>query len=163
MLVSGIIKLYKISSGGKKLILKYFYPNELIGEVANFEQMPYPATALAFENVEVIKIDFKKLEPIINSNPKLLLKIQKSLIQKVKNLEKLISSDLVLDARERVAKYICESSDKFFAQKNMEIAEILNITPETLSRMLKEFKSAELVNMKKRTIDKEKLSRYFKI
>jgi len=133
----------------------------MIGEVANFEQMLYPATAVAFEDTEVIKIDFKKLKPIISNNPSLLLKIQHSLIQKIKNLEKLISSDLVLDARERVAKYICENDQKFFVQKNMEIAEILNITPETLSRVLKEFKAGQLVDLKKQKVDKERLSRYF--
>jgi len=153
--------LYKTSSHSRKIILKYFHPEELIGEVANFEAMPYPATAQAFTDVEFLKIDFEKLKEIIYSNPELSFKIQTSLIKKIKNLEHIISSDLVLDAKERVAKYICENQKDFFNQKNIEIAEILNITPETLSRILKSFKQADLVNIKEKTIDTDSLSNYF--
>ena len=35
--------------------MKYFHPNEFIAEVANFENIPYPATAQAFTDTEVLK------------------------------------------------------------------------------------------------------------
>jgi len=161
LLTSGIVKLYKTSSANRKIILKYFHAQELIAEVANFENMPYPATASAFTDVEFLKIDFEKLKEYIFSNPELSFKIQTSLIKKIKNLEKVISSDLVLDAKERVAKYICENPTDFFIQKNIEIAEILNITPETLSRILKYFRDHNLISIKEKTIDKINLSNYF--
>ena len=161
LLTLGIVKLFKTSSHAKKIILKYFHPNELIGEVANFEQMPYPATAQAFTNVEFLKIDFEKLKDIIYSNPELSFKIQTSLIKKIKNLEHIISTDLVLDAKERVAKYIYDNTEDFFTKKNIEIAEILNITPETLSRILKSFKKDNLIDISTKTINKENLSSYF--
>jgi CRP/FNR family transcriptional regulator len=161
LLTSGIIKLYKISNTNKKLILKYFRPNELIGEVANFEEIPYPATAQAFIDVEYLKIDFSKLKDIIYKNPELSFKIQASLIKKIKNLEQLITSDIILDAKGRVAKYIFENEESFFTSKNTEISEMLNLTPETLSRILKTFKNQHLINIKDKTIDKDALSLYF--
>lgn len=133
----------------------------MIGEVANFEQIPYPATAQAFTDVKFLKIDFEKLKKILYSNPDLSFKMQTSLIKKIKNLEHIISSDLVLDTKERVARYIYENPVDFFKQKNIDIAEILNITPETLSRILKFFKNNELINMQDKTIDSERLSSYF--
>jgi CRP/FNR family transcriptional regulator len=160
-LVLGIVKLFKTSSSNKKIVLKYFHPGELIGEVANFEQMPYPATAQSFTSVKFLKIDFEKLQNIINLNPTLSLKIQASLIKKIKNLERVISSDLVLDAKQRVAKYIYDNPVDFFIQKNTEIAEILNITPETLSRILKAFKQNNIIDIKAKTFDKEQLITYF--
>ena len=54
LLKKGIVKLYKTSSNDKEIILKYFHANELIAEVANFEQIPYPATAQSFTNTEGI-------------------------------------------------------------------------------------------------------------
>ena len=161
LLTLGIVKLFKTSSHSKKIVLKYFHPNELIGEVANFEHMPYPATAQAFTNVEFLKIDFEKLKDIIYSNPELSFKIQTSLIKKIKNLEHIIATDLVLDAKERVAKYIHDNPEEFFIKKNIEIAEILNITPETLSRILKSFKKDNLIDLPTKTINKEKLINYF--
>lgn len=161
LLVHGIIKLYKTSSHHKEIVLKYFHENELIGEVANFEQIPYPATAKAYTDVEIIKIDFEKLKGIIYSNPELSFIIQTSLIKKIKNLETIISTNLVLDSKERVAKYIYNHTDDFFTTKNILIAEILSVSPETLSRILKFFKDHDIIDVKSKRIDKEALLQYF--
>jgi len=156
LLTEGVVKLYKTSTHDKEIVLKYFHPNELIAEVANFEHMPYPATAKAFTNVELLKIDFDKLKEVIYSNLDLAFKIQISLIKKIKNLENVISTHLVLDATQRVAKYIYDNPKYFFETKNIEIAEILNITPETLSRILRTFKNDGLIDVKLKTINREK-------
>lgn len=161
LLAKGVIKLYKTSSSHKEIVLKYFHENELIGEVANFEEIPYPATAKAYSDVEVLKIDFEKLKGIIFSNPNMAFNIQTSLIKKIKNLENIISTNLVLDSRERVAKYIYNHSDVFFDTKNIEIAEILGVSPETLSRILKFFKDQEIINIKTKFIDQDALLKYF--
>ena len=161
LLTSGIIKLYKTSSQHKEIILKYFHANELIGEVANFEQMPYPATAKAFTDVKLLKIDFDKLRDIILSNSKLAFKIQTSLIKKIKNLENIISSNLVLDSKERIAKYIYNNPEDFFTTKNIVIAEILGVSPETLSRYLKSFKDDGILDMKLKKVNQDKLVAYF--
>lgn len=161
LLTKGVIKLYKTSSNHKEVVLKYFHENELIGEVANFEGIAYPATAKAYSDVEVLKIDFEKLKEVIFLNPNLAFNIQTSLIKKIKNLENIISTNLVLDSKERVAKYIYSHSEDFFDTKNIEIAEILGVSPETLSRILKFFKDSDIINTKKRYINKEALKEYF--
>lgn len=161
LLVKGVIKLYKTSSSHKEIVLKYFHENELIGEVANFEHIPYPATAKAYSDVEVLKIDFEKLKEIIMTNPNMAFNIQTSLIKKIKNLENIISTNLVLDSKERVAKYIHNHAEHFFETKNIEIAEILGVSPETLSRILKFFKDHDIINVKTKFIDKEALVKFF--
>ena len=161
LLISGIVKLYKVSTNDKEIILKYFHPGELIAEVANYEHMPYPATAKAFTDITILKIDFKKLKKIIYTNTDLMFKIQSSLIKKIRNLEQVISTHLVLDAKERIAKYIYDNPEDFFKTKKIEIAEILNITPETLSRILRIFKNDNMIDIKAKTIDKEKFKRQF--
>ena len=161
LLVKGVIKLYKTSSSHKEVVLKYFHGNELIGEVANFEGIAYPATAKAYSDVEVLKIDFEKLKEIIFSNPNMAFNIQTSLIKKIKNLENIISTNLVLDSKERVAKYIYDHTDDFFETKNIEIAEILGVSPETLSRILKFFKDNQIINVKNRYINKDALVEFF--
>jgi len=161
ILLKGIIKLYKVTSVDKELVLKYFHENEFIAEVANFEEMDYPATAQAFSNIEVLKIDFKKFKEEILLNPSLSFLITKSLINKIRNLENLVSMHLVLDSKERVAKYIYENPEDFFTTKNVIIAEILNITPETLSRILRVFKNDDLIDTKEKIVNKAGLKAYF--
>ena len=161
ILLKGIIKLYKVTSLDKELVLKYFHEDELIAEVANFDHINYPATAQAFTNIEVLKIDFEKFKDEILSNPALSFLLTKSLIKKIRNLENLVSMHLVLDSKERVAKYIYENPEDFFNTKNVLIAEILNITPETLSRILRIFKNEDLVNTKEKRVNKDGLKSYF--
>ena len=156
-LVSGIIKLYKMTSNEKEIILKYFHKSELIAEVANFENIPYPATAMAYTAVEIFKIDFEKIKKIIYSNPELSFQMQISLIKKIKNLEKVISTHVILDAKDRVTQFIYDNTEDFFNMKNIEIAKMLNLTPETLSRILRTFKNDNLIDMKAKTIDRERL------
>ncbi len=68
---------------------------------------------------------------------------------------------LVLDSKERVAKYIYENPEDFFTTKNVIIAEILNITPETLSRILRVFKNDDLIDTKEKIVNKAGLKAYF--
>lgn len=161
ILKKGIVKLYKSTSNAKEVVLKYFNDNELIAEVANFEEINYPATALAFTDIEVIKIDFSLLKEIILEKPELSYKIMTSLIKKIKNLENVISNQIVLDSNERVAKYIYEHSETFFSTKNIIIAEMLNISAETLSRILRVFKDENIIDTTNKTIDKNRLKAYF--
>lgn len=161
VLTKGIIKLYKTASNDKEIVMKYFHQQEFIAEVANFESIPYPATAQCFADSEILRIDFEKLKDLIYSDPELSFVIQTSLIKKIRNLEKLVSLHVVLDSKERIAKYLCDHTDDFFNTKNIIIAEILNISPETLSRILRVFKNEDLIDSKAKTINKEKLESFF--
>lgn len=158
-LLKGVVKLYKTTSNDKEIILKYFHPNELIAEVASFENIPYPATALAHSNVELLKIDFEKFKQIMYNNPELSFAIQISLIKKIKTLETVISRHIILDAKERVIEYIYDYTEDFFKLKNVEIAKILNLTPETLSRVLRTLKDEKYIDMKLKSIDRRKFKK----
>ena len=161
LLIKGIVKFYKTSSNNKEIIIKYYHSNEFIAEVSNLEHLPYPATGKSFTDIEVLKIDFGNLKHLLYSDANLALVIQTSLIKKIRNLENIIHSDVVLTSNERIAKYICDNTKEFFNTKRIIIAEILNITPETLSRRLKLFENDGLINYQKKSIDKEKLKTLF--
>ena len=161
LLTKGIVKFYKTSSNNKEIIIKYYHSNEFIAEVSNLEHLPYPATGKSFTDIEVLKIDFGNLKHLLYSDANLALVIQTSLIRRIRNLENIIHSDVVLTSNERIAKYICDNTKEFFNTKRIIIAEILNITPETLSRRLKLFENDGLINYQKKSIDKEKLKTLF--
>ncbi len=160
ILLKGKIKLYKVMAQDRELVLKFFHENEFIAEVANFEEINYPATAQAATDIEVLRIDFASFKTQIYHNPKLSFMIMKSLIKKIRNLENVLSMNLVLDSKQRVARYIYNNLDNFFVTKNVKIAELLNITPETLSRILRVFKDEKIIDTKNKTIDIKALKNY---
>ena len=161
ILLSGTLKLYKVTSNDKELVLKYFHENELIAEFANFEDISYPATSEAMISSEVLKINFEEFKEIMMQNVNISLKIQASLVKKIKNLENIISTHLILDTKQKVAKYIVENKMNFFKTKNILIAQLLNMTPETLSRTLKVFKDTNLISISEKTINEEILKTYY--
>ncbi len=161
VLLQGTLKVYKTNHKGQQIFLHQFYPGGLVAELANFENIPYPATAEFMSDSEVLRIDYKALEKDFFKNPDISFEIIKSLIAKHKILIDVIQKEVILTADAKVAKFILENAELFKALKNTQVASILNLTPETLSRTLSKFKSSGLIELDEnhhiRILDKEKL------
>ncbi len=140
ILVDGVLRLYKTDAKGNELYIHQFIPTGLVGELACFENMKYPASARFITKGEVLKIDFKRLEDDFLSNPLICREIISSLTKKVKILSNVIHKEMILTSEAKVARLIMLHADKFEELKNTDIASIANMTPETLSRILSKFK-----------------------
>ena len=160
LVLEGRVKLYKTLANNNELVLKYFKEDESIAEVAVFDGFDYPATAEASSDVKLLKIDFHYLKELFLKNPNILMQINRSLIKKIKNLESILSRYLVLDAKSRVVEYILDNTDEFFTLKQHEVASFLNISPETLSRIIKPFKADGIIDMKNKKVNIERLALY---
>lgn len=145
ILLDGVLKLYKTNHKGNQIFLHQFLPISLVAELANFESIPYPATAEFVSSGEVMKIDYKKLEEGFFRNPDLSLKIIRSLVGKLKIMSEVITNEVVLTSEAKIAKFLVENSELFKQLKNTQIASLLNLTPETLSRTLTKFKNKKLI------------------
>ena len=147
VLLQGTLKVYKTNHKGQQIFLHQFYPGGLVAELANFENIPYPATAEFMSNSEVLRIDYKALEHDFFKNPEISFEIIKSLIAKHKILIDVIQKEVILTADAKVAKFILENGELFKTLKNTQVASILNLTPETLSRTLSKFKTSGLIEL----------------
>jgi len=164
ILTEGVLRVYKSDFKGNEVVLKYFYPVSLIAELAHLDHIPYPATAAFETDGRVVSINFKAFEDEFLKNPDVLLSMVKSLTKKLRNLEAVISQSLTMDSTSRVAKFIFENEDLFLQLKQNKVASILNITPETMSRVVKKFKESgvlESSGRKFRILDREKLEEFF--
>jgi len=160
ILLEGRVKIYKTTFKGIEIFINQFAPVSLIGELANFEHIPFPATAEFLTEGKVLSINFKRFEEEFLNNPEILLSIVKSLTNKIRMLNNFINNTIVLSAEARVAKLILESSEIFEVLKHSQIASFLNITPETLSRVLSKLKAKNIIKMEKHRViilDKQKL------
>jgi len=147
VLLSGVLRLYKTNHKGNQIFLHQFLPISLVAELANFENIPYPASAEFVANGEVMKIDYKRLEEDFFKNPELSLKIIKSLAGKLKIMSKVVTNEIVLTSEAKIAKFIVENGELFGELKNTQISSILNLTPETLSRTLTKFRKSNLIQI----------------
>lgn len=145
ILLDGVVRIYKTNHKGNQIFLHQFLPVSLIAELANFENIPYPASAEFVSKGEVLRINYQKLEEDFFKNPDLSLKIIKSLASKLKIMSEVITNEVILTSEAKVAKFLVENAELFTALKNTKVASILNITPETLSRTLTKFKKRGLI------------------
>lgn len=165
VLLDGVLKLYKTNYKGNQIFLHQFYPVNLVAELANFESIPYPATAEFMTKGRVMKIDYEKLENEFFKNPDVSLRIIKSLAGKLKIMSEVVTNEIVLTSEAKIAKFLVENAELFDKLKNTQIASILNTTPETLSRTLTKFKNQNYISIDEKNhlivMEKEELVKLY--
>ncbi|MDD5191139.1 MAG: Crp/Fnr family transcriptional regulator [Dehalococcoidales bacterium] len=75
LLAVGKVKVVKHSSQGKEFIVAFFNPGEMFGEVAVFENRPYPATAQAVEDSVALGIKRDEFLKFLARRPEVALRI----------------------------------------------------------------------------------------
>ena len=140
VVLEGTVKLYKTSPKGTQVQINRFTAPAVLGEYACFEEVPFPATC---EFVTEGKIAYIPRDFVVNNleDSVFALEMIKSLTAKIMVLSSLIHKETIFSSEAKVAKLLLEKSEIFQKLKYNEIASILNITPETLSRILKKFKN----------------------
>ena len=125
--------------------------------------MNFPASSKSIGDSSVLSINYEKFEKQFLYHPTIVPVVLKSMANKLIVLEKVISSNLTMDATQRVAKFIYENEKSFTTLKYNKIAVDLNITPVTFSRILKKFKDENIIQGDKERIiiDKELLKEHF--
>ncbi len=147
ILLEGRVDIVKSNSKFGEFFLHSIVAPSMIAELATFERLSFPASARAVGNVKIMKIEFEAFKEKMLGNPDVSYKFIKSLLQKMKILEGFIQKELNLGAEEKIINLLTESPMIFAIKKHVEIAKILNITPETLSRMLKRLKEQGIVEV----------------
>jgi len=163
LLIEGAVRVYKVDNKGNELIIHKFYPVSLIAELANFENMPYPANCAMESDGIILKIEFEKFKKFLQKGD-ICTQIMSSLLKKMKYLDGIIQDNLILDTETKIAKFIYDNPEAFEELKQHSIAALLNIKPETLSRKLKKLKQLGIIEKKDNKLivkDKEKILDFY--
>lgn len=148
ILLDGEVRLYKTSPKDTMIQLHRLNAPATIGEYACLEQAPFPASCefISPEGGVVGLLHFKKVMEYLN-NQQFSLALLKSMTNKVMMLSSLVHKETILSSEAKVADLILNETKVFNRIKNNEIASILNITPETLSRILSRFKKSNIITI----------------
>ena len=144
VLLEGKIKLYKTSPKGTQIEINRLEAPAVVGEYACFERMPFPATCEFIEDGKMVMIPYKYIYKYLE-NPDFSLEMIKSLTSKIMVLSALVHKETIYSSEAKVAKILLENSEIFRKLKYNEIASILNLTPETLSRILNKLKKEQII------------------
>ncbi|MDD3344251.1 MAG: Crp/Fnr family transcriptional regulator [Sulfurospirillaceae bacterium] len=153
ILLKGTLKVYQTTAKANHVFILFFtQPGEIIGDYALYAKSPYPNTAQFVTEGEVLKINFFPIQKEMLNNSILTLHVIQSLIKKQRVFLNVIHNEISTNIEAKVAKFLLDNAHLLQTLKQIEIASILNTTPETLSRMLSKLKSLGFIHIDKKHI-----------
>lgn len=155
VVISGLVKIYKLSFDGKEQILHILGPGEPFAEVAVFSGMAYPANAVAIEKSTVFffaKVDFVRL---ISKNPSLAMNMLATLSLRLKQFTHMIENLSLKEVPGRLATHLLLLSQQNEGRRSVklnitktQLAGLLGTIPETMSRILTRMNKQQLIESK---------------
>jgi CRP/FNR family transcriptional regulator, dissimilatory nitrate respiration regulator len=143
VVVSGRVKIFKLSSEGKEQILHIFGPGEPFGEVPVFSGQHFPAHAETMEDSRIFFFSRNDFVALIRRNPSLALNMLAVLSMRLRRFAALIDDLSLKEVPGRLAAYLLylsglqEGSEELERNINKrQLASLLGTIPETLSRIL---------------------------
>jgi CRP-like cAMP-binding protein len=157
--ISGKVKVYKLSPDGKEHTLHIHGAGDLVAEAAIFDSMAYPASCSAMEDSALVRISRDGFIKLLKGHPELSLKMMSSYSKRLRQFVSKIEELSMRDIRSRLAGYLIMNSktEKGVAvcrlkYSKKELASLLGTIPETLSRALSFLKQQGLITEKDKSI-----------
>ncbi len=143
ILLSGRVKVSKLSPEGKEQILHLMDPGDPFGEVPVFAGGVFPANAVALEDAELLFLSRESFLELIGRVPALAMNMLASLSRRLIHMTRLVESLSLREVHERLAAYVLHRSDLQGRADEVSLdinkgllASLLGTSPETLSRTL---------------------------
>ncbi len=149
VIAEGRIKAIKHSTSGKDLIVNFFGPGEMFGEVAVFENKPYPASSQVVEKVSLIGFKRDDFLAFLFENPQVALKLINMLSGRLRVAQGRIRDLAGERVQQRLARTLLMLASKLGSKlpfTREEIADMAGMTTETVIRQMSNLKDRGIVS-----------------
>lgn len=143
VVISGKVKILKLSPDGKEQILSIFGPEEPFGEASVFAGQSFPAHAEALEESWVFFFPRVAFVELIKKDPSLALNMLAVLSRRLRKFTLIVEDLSLKEVPGRLAAYLLYLSERRDGANDLELdiakgqlASLLGTIPETLSRIL---------------------------
>jgi CRP/FNR family transcriptional regulator len=156
LVLSGKVKITKLSHEGKEIILEVISPTDIFGGVAVIRGFPYPANAVAMEDSEVLKISRKNLMRLLDRFPNLMYCIAMQLGDRMKSSYDSLKNIALERVESRIAALLLKLAGKVgtvtkegtvidMRLTKQDVADMVGTTVETSIRTFSKFKKQGFV------------------
>ncbi|MFH2203429.1 MAG: Crp/Fnr family transcriptional regulator [Elusimicrobiota bacterium] len=153
VVLSGSVKVYKISPRGDEQVLHVFGAGNTFGEAAMWMGGKFPAFAEAVEESLLLTVPQTVLRQAVADDPDLALGIMAGLSSKLREFVRLIEDLSLKEVPARLAGVLLQEAESAGAKKfrmrqtKRQLAARIGTIAETLSRALKKLKAAGLIDV----------------
>ncbi|MEK7989518.1 MAG: Crp/Fnr family transcriptional regulator [Thiotrichaceae bacterium] len=158
MVRTGQVKLYLISASGQEKIVEIIQAGQTFAEAIMFMRQStiYPVNAEALQNTELLRIPNQVFLQILHNSPETCFSVMGNLSQRLHGLITEIDSLSLQNATYRVIHFLTQQlpaeidieQHLVLPVSKQTLALRLSITPETLSRILKNLTQAGILSVK---------------
>jgi CRP/FNR family transcriptional regulator len=148
IVAEGQVKALKHSSSGKEFIIAFFGPGEIFGEVAVFENKPYPASAQAVAETRVLGIKREDFLAFLANRPQVALRIINVLGGRLREAQGRLRDFAGERVEQRLARTLLMLSSKLGSTlpfTRQEIADMAGTTTETAIRFMSRLKDGGII------------------
>ena len=159
---AGLVKLVKPLENGKERITGVLFPGQLFGLEA-LADPTYPLTAVALRDSEICTAARDEVFEFLQANPEIALGMIRWLVSEVGRVRTQVTDMSFKDARMKVATFllsllatdVAPRADRptlILPLSRQEMSEVLELSPETVSRTLTALQRAQLIAARGRHI-----------
>ncbi|HEY8436383.1 MAG TPA: Crp/Fnr family transcriptional regulator [Haloplasmataceae bacterium] len=162
---SGHVKVFKVSEDGQETIFDIYNPNSFVAVGVLFnEPQVYPASASVIGDTILYAIPVHVLEDAIVAKPESARAWIRYMNQRLTFVQRRLSQQIFADSQVRFKRLISYLANKYPTKEEgdyllvsipitkQELAELLNIRRETLSRMLSKLKEEKACIIKNKQV-----------
>lgn len=158
--VEGRIKVFKGTPDGRIVILEIFGPGDPVGAVAVYEELPYPATAVALEPTICLRTPKQDFYALLERRPSLVRGLLMALTHRLVLLTNRLAERTGGRVETRFARLFMKLSDDIgrqdrsgifipMALSRQELADLLGTTVETSIRIMSRWGKEGIVQTEK--------------
>jgi CRP/FNR family transcriptional regulator len=153
---SGLVKIVKSLENGKERITGVLFPGELFG-LESLTDASYPLTAVALRDCEICAAPREEFATYMRTNPEIAIGMVRFLVGELKRLRTQVTDMSFKDARMKVATFLLSlittdsalggngNVNMVLPLSRQEISEVLELSPETISRTFSYFRHEQMV------------------
>lgn len=161
ILLEGKVRLYKTSPKGTQIHMHYTDAPDIIALFPVLEKIPFPATCEFVEEGSAGMIPIESIYECMK-DVNFSIAMVSAITKRMKMLATMLHKETIYSTEAKIADLIVNQPTIFQHFKNNEIASILNMTPETLSRTLSKLKKEGIIAIKNHVVsilDEQRLHR----
>lgn len=159
VVITGQVKIYKLSSEGKEQILHFVAPGESFGEVPVFAGGRFPAHADTIEKSRLFFFPRAVILELIRKDPSLAMNMLADLSRRLRRFTQLVEELSLKEVPSRLAAYLLYLSEREKGSGDLELsitkgqlASLLGTIPETISRILGKLSGQDIIQVQGRKI-----------
>lgn len=155
-ILSGRVKVVKLTPSGQEAILEVFGPGDPLGAVAVYEAKPYPASAVAIEETTCVRIERAAFFSLLEERPSLVRGLLSGLNLRLIELTKRVTELTGGRVENRLARLFLRLSKQFGRPERggifipmpltrQELADMTGTTVETCIRIMSRWNKEQVL------------------